>query len=854
MSLRLELFGSPRLTREGVLAAGRAVQRRRLALLILLARSPRRTMPREALLALLWADHSPDAARRLLSESVYVLRREFGEGIILSVADGLALAPHVACDVDEFLEHMASGCWELAVKLHERPFLDGWFVRDAPDLERWVEGERAALSAYHVRALKAIAEEHEANGRWPSAAEVWQSICRLDPYSSNSILRTARALVSAGEPAAALQALAVHETLLREELGVGLSDELSALAGEIREGRVRPQRDRLDDARTSVPPLEARESAPPAPITEAGLSSVVTRQVLDSRRDAWRPQRWSTRRFLASCAILAFLATLAWRIRELYPGPTPVAGVAALDPRRIAVLYFADSRQGDTVTYLADGLAEGLIRELVEVPTLHVLSRDAAARFRESAASADSVGRALHAGTVVSAALQRSEGKVRVVARLVEAATGEQFATVIVERPEGELFTLIDSLSLRTAVALRARLGDEIRVRSSRREVELERRSDRALELLFRAERLRKDAILARTNLSDVSSSLQTSRRLLVVADSLLAEAERIEPRFPPLALERGWVAVSAGLLEHGATRVVALAPGLAHAERAATLLRQLDTSDARTRAEVLYLQGVLWLRTATAVQTFRPELRTIERGIACLDSAIAIDASLAGAWAELSMGRWVMGDFEGAERAASEALAADAFLESGADVVEWAWRAAYSRADAEVGARWCNRGRQLFPDDWRFTECELTLMRLDAAGLTRRSPNAKRAWDLVRALESSDPPERARDAGRPYSPTYRRLVAAAVSAASGQRELARSVLSSEFKRVSGDAELGTDILYDAAFVHVTMGEAQRAGTLLGKYLRARPDLRTMLERDQTMRDVMPASSRVANPTKSGPT
>jgi DNA-binding SARP family transcriptional activator len=54
--------------------------RKHLALLVYLARSPRRTRSREHLIGLLWADKPETSARHSLREAVHVLRRCAGEG------------------------------------------------------------------------------------------------------------------------------------------------------------------------------------------------------------------------------------------------------------------------------------------------------------------------------------------------------------------------------------------------------------------------------------------------------------------------------------------------------------------------------------------------------------------------------------------------------------------------------------------------------------------------------------------------------------------------------------------------------------------------------------------------------
>ena len=72
------------------------------------------------------------------------------------------------------------------------------------------------------------------------------------------------------------------------------------------------------------------------------------------------------------------------------------------------MLYFQDLGGRDSLSYLADGLTEGLIRQLSEVQTLDVISRNGVAPFRSDSIPRDSVARALKAGTLVDGGVERS--------------------------------------------------------------------------------------------------------------------------------------------------------------------------------------------------------------------------------------------------------------------------------------------------------------------------------------------------------------------------------------------------------------------------------------------------------------
>jgi hypothetical protein len=84
--------------------------RRRLALLAVLALARSGTVTRDRLTGLFWPETDAERARRLLSDSVYVLRKTLGKEAIHSAGDDLRLDLGVVrCDVGEFEEALAAG-------------------------------------------------------------------------------------------------------------------------------------------------------------------------------------------------------------------------------------------------------------------------------------------------------------------------------------------------------------------------------------------------------------------------------------------------------------------------------------------------------------------------------------------------------------------------------------------------------------------------------------------------------------------------------------------------------------------------------------------------------------------------
>lgn len=233
--LRLRFFGGIGVDDDATRLTGPAGQRKRLALLALLAASPARSVPRERLAALLWPDADSDRARHQLSSSIYELRRALGDDAVVVTGSDVGLNDDaIRSDVREFDEASRSSEWERVVALYRGPFLDGFFVPHALELERWVEAERDRLAHVFRQALEHLATEREAAGEVLAALDAWRRLAAEDPWNARIALRFMEALVRAGDRAAAIRHAAAHAALLREEIGAEPDPEILALAESLR--------------------------------------------------------------------------------------------------------------------------------------------------------------------------------------------------------------------------------------------------------------------------------------------------------------------------------------------------------------------------------------------------------------------------------------------------------------------------------------------------------------------------------------------------------------------------------------------------------------------------------------------
>jgi DNA-binding SARP family transcriptional activator/Flp pilus assembly protein TadD len=264
MSFSLKLLGGLTLAGENGPLTGPAVQRHRLALLALLAGARPRAVSRDKLMAWLWPERESEPARRLLNQAVHALRQALGPETILSAGDELQFnAAVIDCDVVAFEEALVAGAPDRAVPLYGGPFLDGFYLDDAPEFERWVDRERDRLAAAYAKAAESLAAAAERAGDSSGAVEWWKARSAHDPYDSRVALRLMQALERAGNRAGALQHAAAHRQLLREELEIEPPAEVRALVDQLR--RTPPIPSPAPRTEAAHQPADAQPLAPVTP-------------------------------------------------------------------------------------------------------------------------------------------------------------------------------------------------------------------------------------------------------------------------------------------------------------------------------------------------------------------------------------------------------------------------------------------------------------------------------------------------------------------------------------------------------------------------------------------------------------
>ncbi len=479
------------------------------------------------------------------------------------------------------------------------------------------------------------------------------------------------------------------------------------------------------------------------------------------------------------------------------------------DARRIAVLYFADQSEDRNLGYLADGFTEALIHELGQVGALEVISRNGVAPFKDAPVGSDSIARALNVGTIVEGALAQSGDRLRLRVALVNAATGAEIGSTVLERPRGDVFALQDDVAKEVAVFLRRRLGEQVQLAASRAATG----DAEAWDLAQRAERAVKDfeRLIA---VPDTAAA----RRQLDTADSLLRQAEAQDRNWSDPVVRQGWIAYRRLDLGDALDPRFAgpwLQRGLEHADRA--LSRAAGDPDAlELRGTLRYWRYVLNLVPSRDVAS---TLAAVEQ-----DLSAAVAANPDQAFALTVMSHMLMGQSRTAEakNTALRAYEADPYLVTAKTTLWRLFQASLDLGDPVESERWCDEGQARFVGDPRFIECQLWLFALQG-----QAPDVALAWRLLGDYEQAWAP-----AQRAFRQHYGQMIVAMAIARAGLGDSARRV--AERARAGTDLDPTRDLALFEAIVHNLRGDTDEAIRLLNTYYAANPQLRASLARDET--------------------
>lgn len=364
-------------------------QPKRVALLAYLAVRPR-FHRRDSLVALFWPDLDQEHARAALRQALHGLRRTIGEDEFAGRGDdeiGLD-AERLHSDVVQFERAIEDDRLAEALDIYRGDLLEGFFIRDAPEFERWLEDERARLKNVALSAASTLAEHSEARGNLEESAQWARRAVRIGPLDEKARRRLMRTLDRLGNRAGALEVYEDFAKRLTTELEADPAPETRAMADAIR---------------------ERSTARPPSAEHPARLTPAVTGR-------ARRP------RFGLAVALLGIAGVVLGVSLRSAPG---------LNAKRVLVVPFTN-RTGDSTLdplgnlaadWITRGLASTEVLELTD-PGAIVLGANRTGGTGTQVSDAGALARATGSGMLVSGSLYLREDQIELNARITDVRSG----------------------------------------------------------------------------------------------------------------------------------------------------------------------------------------------------------------------------------------------------------------------------------------------------------------------------------------------------------------------------------------------------------------------------------------------
>jgi len=338
--------------------------------------------------------------------------------------------------------------------------------------------------------------------------------------------------------------------------------------------------------------------------------------------------------------------------------------------RSLVVLPFVNVAANPDAEYLSDGIADGLINSLSQLPELRVIARATAFRYKGKEVDFQSLGRQLSVDGVLWGRVQQVGDTLVIQADLVDASTGSQLWGEQYNRSLTQALRVQEELTKAIAEKLRPRLAPDVHNRVTRRYTDNADAYQLYLRGRFFFSKYTKIGIIKSREYFQKAIELDPNYALAYsgLADSYElreytgepANAEGRRAALKALALddELAEAHVSLGLVSVGAwdwataekeyKRAIELSPSYsrAHHNYGVYLIAMGRPADALVETEQAQRFDPAGVVTASNIGGLFCQLGQHERGVATAKEALALDPNIVPAyywlaWCYLQQGRY---------------------------------------------------------------------------------------------------------------------------------------------------------------------------------------------------------------------
>ena len=257
MGIRLFTLGTAVVSVDGTESAALPGKPVTFGLLVYLAIEG--SVTRDKAAAVFWPESDTERARANLSQTLYELKQELGEGWLAKQGNFLLTRDTLWVDANAFSKLSEEGREEEAVALYQGHFLEGVFLAQTHPFEEWVEHRRGDFRRAHRGVIESFIESARRRGDLSSALPTSSEWARMDPLCEAAQSHFIRLLGESGNRDEALAQFERYAGLLQEELGLEPLEETKELVEGIRSGV-------LKSIPRETPGISPPESAwPPSP-------------------------------------------------------------------------------------------------------------------------------------------------------------------------------------------------------------------------------------------------------------------------------------------------------------------------------------------------------------------------------------------------------------------------------------------------------------------------------------------------------------------------------------------------------------------------------------------------------------
>jgi serine/threonine protein kinase/tetratricopeptide (TPR) repeat protein len=165
--------------------------------------------------------------------------------------------------------------------------------------------------------------------------------------------------------------------------------------------------------------------------------------------------RWSRRTIVISAIALASVVALI-AVGALYFGSSGRTRINS-----VAVLPFSNASGDPSMEYLSDGITDGVINSLAQLPELRVMAHTTVFRYKGKQDEPQKAGRELQVGAVLVGRIQQRGDSLSVETELVDVSTGAQLWGEQFRRSMSDVATLQTEIARDISGKLRLRLTSE---------------------------------------------------------------------------------------------------------------------------------------------------------------------------------------------------------------------------------------------------------------------------------------------------------------------------------------------------------------------------------------------------------